>query len=53
MNGHYDEAINIFDVLLAKKARKNIYLLLSVCYKKMNDFDETEEIVLILLSLVK
>ena len=35
LNSSYEQAINIFDVLLAKKPRKNIYLLLSVCYKKM------------------
>lgn len=46
LNGSYEQAINIFDMLLAKKPRKNIYLLLSVCYKKMEDYEETEKIVI-------
>lgn len=46
IKGSYDQAINIFDTLLERKARKNIYLLLSVCYKKMEDYDETEKIVI-------
>ena len=41
IKGSYDQAINIFDTLLERKARKNIYLLLSVCYKKMEDYEET------------
>lgn len=35
LNGEYNEAIGIFDFLLSKKPKKNIYLLLSVCYKKI------------------
>lgn len=35
MSGSYEQAIDIFDQLLQKKPRKNIFLLLSVCYKKI------------------
>lgn len=38
ISGSYEQAINLFDALLEKKTRKNIFLLLSVCYKKIEDF---------------
>lgn len=43
----YANSIAIFKNLLKfeKKPKKNIYLLLSVCYKKMEDFVNTEKIV--------
>jgi hypothetical protein len=47
MSGSYEQAIDIFEKLLQKKTRKNIFLLLSVCYKKIEDYRETEKIVII------
>ena len=47
ISGSFEQAINLFDALLEKKTRKNIFLLLSVCYKKIEDFRETEHIVII------
>lgn len=44
--GSYEQAINLFDGLLRAKPRKNIYLLLSVCYKKTEEFVKTEAVVL-------
>lgn len=45
INGSYEQALNLFDSLLEKKTRKNIFLLLSVCYKKIEEYQETENIV--------
>lgn len=53
LNGSYDQAINVFDMLLCRKPRKNIYLLLSACYKKMEDYEETENIVLAFANIVE
>lgn len=37
-NAAYEEAIAIFEAMLRSKPKKNIYLLLSVCYKKTEKF---------------
>lgn len=34
----------MFDNLLRVEPRKNIYLLLSVCFKKIENYEETERI---------
>jgi tetratricopeptide (TPR) repeat protein len=34
----------VFDNLLRVEPRKNIYLLLSVCFKKIENYEETERI---------
>ena len=40
-NASYEQAINIFQNMLKGKPKKNIYLLLSVCYKKTEKYRET------------
>jgi cytochrome c-type biogenesis protein CcmH/NrfG len=44
-NSNYEEAIAIFEDMLRSKPKKNIYLLLSVCFKKTEKFEQTEDIV--------
>lgn len=44
-NAAYEDAIAIFEGMLRGKPKKNIYLLLSVCYKKTERFEQTEQIV--------
>lgn len=40
-NASYEQAIHIFEGMLKGKPKKNIYLLLSVCYKKTEKFELT------------
>jgi hypothetical protein len=44
----YNNAIVIFKNLMkvGKKPKKNIFLLLSVCYKKVEDYENCEKIVI-------
>lgn len=44
-NASYEEAISIFESMLKGKHKKNVYLLLSVCYKKSDRLQQTEHIV--------
>lgn len=44
-NTAYEEAITIFESMLKGKHKKNVYLLLSVCYKKSDRLQQTEHIV--------
>lgn len=52
-NGAYPEATAIFEDMVRGRAKKNIYLLLSVCYKKADRLRDTELIVLPLLFSCK
>lgn len=44
-DSNYEEAISIFEDMLRARPKKNIYLLLSVCYKKTERYEQTESIV--------
>lgn len=37
-NNQYEEAITVLEEMMRSKPKKNIYLLLSVCYKKCERF---------------
>ena len=39
ISSSFEQAIGVFDNLLKTQPRKNIYLLLSVCYKKIDNFE--------------
>lgn len=52
-NNSYEQAITIFQNLLQAKPRKNIYLLLSVCYKRTDQLFNTENIVFIFVILAR
>ncbi len=41
----YQHALEIYKGLLARKPKKNVYILLSVCYKKLEEYQNTEKIV--------